>query len=64
MVAGLSPAGINLPVSWEIALHSAQLPEHHRDPADRIIIATALAYDARLASLDGVFHAMRNWPAG
>lgn len=52
----LSPAGIeSLPVSWEIALHSAQLPEHHRDPADRIIIATALAYDARLASLDGAF---------
>lgn len=52
----LSPAGIeSLPVSWEIAFRSAQLPEHHRDPADRIIIATALAHDARLASLDSTF---------
>jgi PIN domain nuclease of toxin-antitoxin system len=52
----LSPAGIeSLPVSWEIAFRSAQLPEHHRDPADRIIIATTLAYDARLASLDSAF---------
>ncbi|KAB2936519.1 MAG: type II toxin-antitoxin system VapC family toxin [Candidatus Contendobacter sp.] len=52
----LSPTGIeSLPVSWEIAFRSAQLPEHHRDPADRIIIATALMYDARLASLDSAF---------
>lgn len=52
----LSPTGIeSLPVSWEIAFRSAQLPEHHRDPADRIIIATALAHDARLASLDSTF---------
>ena len=52
----LSPAGIeSLPVSWEIAFRSARLPEHHRDPADRIIIATTLAYDARLASLDSAF---------
>jgi PIN domain nuclease of toxin-antitoxin system len=52
----LSPAGVeSLPVSWVIAFRSAQLPEHHRDPADRIIIATTLAYDARLASLDSAF---------
>ena len=29
--------------------------EHHRDPFDRIIIATALELDARLASVDGHF---------
>lgn len=52
----LSPAGIeSLPVSWEIAFRSTQLPEHHRDPADRISIANTLAYDARLASLDSAF---------
>ena len=52
----LTPAGIeSLPISCEIAFLSAQLPEHHRDPADRIIIATTLVYDARLASLDGAF---------
>lgn len=29
--------------------------EYHNDPADRIIIATAIAHDALLASLDGFF---------
>jgi PIN domain nuclease of toxin-antitoxin system len=52
----LAPSGIeSLPVTAEIAAASAELPEHHKDPADRIIIATALEYDAKLASLDGVF---------
>ncbi len=54
--AALGPAGIeSLPVSCEIAFCSAALPQHHRDPADRIIIATALVYESRLASLDQVF---------
>jgi PIN domain nuclease of toxin-antitoxin system len=44
-----------LPIDREIALKAAQLPEHHRDPADRIIIATALIYDASLISLDSIF---------
>lgn len=52
----LLPAGIeSLPITWDIALISAQLPEHHRDPADRLIIAIALAYNAQLASLDSAF---------
>src|SRR5213594_4011031 len=29
-------------VSWRIAAASTQLPRHHNDPGDRIIIATAL----------------------
>ena len=29
--------------------------EHHRDPQDRIIIATALTHEARLISVDGKF---------
>ena len=38
----LSPAGIEiLPISCEIAFLSAELPQHHRDPADRIIIHRA-----------------------
>lgn len=54
--AALGPAGIeSLPVSCEIAFRSEELPQHHRDPADRIIIATALVYEARLASLDQAF---------
>ncbi len=52
----LSGSGIeSLPMTAAIAAMSAELPEHHKDPADRIIIATALAYDAKLASLDGMF---------
>jgi PIN domain nuclease of toxin-antitoxin system len=48
---------ICLPVQREIAMLSANLPEHHRDPADRMIIATAIHHDIQLASLDGAFSA-------
>ena len=54
--ASLEPAGIDcLPVSCQIAQTSVELPQHHKDPSDRIIIATALNYQASLASLDGIF---------
>ena len=46
---------ICLPVEQLIALCAANLPEHHRDPADRLIIATALTTDSTLASLDEAF---------
>jgi PIN domain nuclease of toxin-antitoxin system len=46
-----------LPVQREIAMRAANLPEHHRDPADRMIIATALHHSIQLASLDGSFPA-------
>lgn len=52
----LHPAGIEpLPVTCEITRHSAELPWHHKDPADRIIMATAIVHQARLASLDTQF---------
>ncbi len=52
----LLPAGIEpLPVNCEIARCSVELPWHHKDPADRIIIATAIVYKANLASLDTQF---------
>lgn len=44
-----------LPIDRGIALCAAALPEHHRDPADRLIIATALENNANLASLDRCF---------
>ncbi len=44
-----------LPVSPAIASLAVDLPEHHRDPQDRIIIATALAYDGLLISADSKF---------
>ena len=37
------------------AARAAHLPLHHRDPADRFIIATALELDARIISLDEKF---------
>lgn len=46
-----------LPLTAEIALRAVRLTERHRDPFDRIIIATALELDARLASVDGHFSA-------
>lgn len=44
-----------LPFTPEIAARAVELPDMHRDPFDRIIIGTALAMDARLASVDGRF---------
>lgn len=46
-----------LPVSAAIARHAATLPEHHRDPQDRIIIATALQMNADIISFDTAFAA-------
>lgn len=44
-----------LPVTPKIAVMAVELPEHHTDPQDRIIIATALAHDAKLISSDRKF---------
>ncbi|MFW2178334.1 MULTISPECIES: type II toxin-antitoxin system VapC family toxin [unclassified Moraxella] len=44
-----------LSINKEIALLSEQLPFHHKDPADRFIIATSIFYQAKLISLDTVF---------
>ena len=52
----LEPAGIELlPLSLAITLRAVSLTDTHRDPFDRIIIATALEYGAKLASVDGLF---------
>ena len=52
----LGGSGISLlPVSAEIASIAVDMPEHHRDPQDRIIIATALALDCQLISVDRKF---------
>jgi PIN domain nuclease of toxin-antitoxin system len=44
-----------LPITPAIARTAVQLPEHHRDPQDRLIIATALAHKATLISADEKF---------
>ncbi len=48
---------ICIPVDRHIAVCAASLPEHHRDPADRLIIATAIERQAWLISLDSAFPA-------
>ena len=45
----------SLPVTCEIMHKAVTLPDLHQDPADRIIIATSILYDAKLASIDSVF---------
>ena len=44
-----------LPITPKIAEICVELPEHHRDPQDRLIIATAIAHDAYLMSSDSKF---------
>ncbi len=44
-----------LPITPRIAGIAVDLPEHHKDPQDRIIIATALAHDGKLMSADHKF---------
>lgn len=52
----LEPSGISLlPLTPEIACRAVDLSPVHRDPFDRLIIATALIYQAKLASVDSYF---------
>jgi len=45
----------SLPITCEIANLSVLLADIHRDSADRIIIATAIVHNAKLASIDSIF---------
>ena len=52
----LSGSNITLvPITAEIACAAVDLSEHHSDPQDRIIIATALMTDSQLISADRKF---------
>jgi PIN domain nuclease of toxin-antitoxin system len=44
-----------IPVTPWIGVNAVALPEHHKDPQDRLIIATALHYQATLVSFDSQF---------
>lgn len=48
---------VSIPITAEIALASVDLPPHHNDPADRIIIATAKLHSAPVLTSDGAFPA-------
>ena len=45
----------SLPISSEVAFLAGSLPEYHKDPADRIIIATSIVNDTQLISFDTAF---------
>jgi PIN domain nuclease of toxin-antitoxin system len=54
--AGISEGGIAvLPVERDHALGVAELPWHHEDPFDRLLIAQARAEDLRMVTADGAF---------
>lgn len=44
-----------LPVTFDHAAHVARLPELHRDPFDRMLIAQAVAEDLTIVSRDRAF---------
>jgi len=54
--AAFLDAGVTCrPVTADIARLAASLPEHHKDPQDRIIIATSIIQNAHLISADRQF---------
>jgi len=56
MRAALEGSGVEaIGISAEIAVKSAELPDIHRDPADRFIIATALDHGFQIVSFDEQF---------
>ena len=56
----LIPAGVDLlPLTPAIACQAVNLSDIHKDPFDRMIIATAINYQANLMSVDSHF---RNYP--
>jgi PIN domain nuclease of toxin-antitoxin system len=46
-----------LPITLDHVLHIANLPYHHRDPFDRMLIAQALVEQLPIVSADAVFDA-------
>ncbi len=48
---------IELPLSAEALLRGSELPPHHKDPFDRVILAQAQTENLQLVSSDGEFPA-------
>ena len=44
-----------VPLEWQTAKAANALPEHHKDPMDRMLIAIALGQGMTIVSDDGVF---------
>ena len=43
------------PLEWEVAEQANRLPPLHKDPMDRLLIATALRHDLAILTDDAVF---------
>lgn len=50
--AGLESGFLEYPVDYKAAALVAQLPMHHRDPFDRLLIAQAISEPAKLFTVD------------
>ena len=46
---------VELPLTAEALLRCSELPAHHKDPFDRVMIAQALMHDLAVVSPDGAF---------
>ncbi len=46
---------LSAPLAWQDAANAVTLPDHHRDPMDRFLIATALRMDLTVVTSDRVF---------
>ena len=44
-----------IPITPRVAETAVELPEHHSDPQDRLIMATAIVHQAELISADSKF---------
>ena len=56
--SSLEPAGIILlPITFADTVRVMNLPFHHRDPFDRILIAQAINHSLTLVSCDNAFAA-------
>jgi PIN domain nuclease of toxin-antitoxin system len=56
LLEALEPSGVTLfPITAEISCKAVSLSAVHKDPFDRLIIATTLVYQAKLASIDSLF---------
>ncbi len=55
LIAGIASSGfIELPMTATHSALAASLPEYHRDPFDRMLIAQAMAEPLRLLTADGL----------
>ena len=50
----VSSGFVELPISAKHSVMAANLPEHHRDPFDRLLIAQAMCEPLRVITADGL----------